>query len=214
MRVHEQATRRRVLEAAAELFARRGFKRVTIREICRRARANVAAVNYHFRSKLGLYSEVVQMGIAVMRQATAAAQRSGAGRTPEEKLRAYLQVYLAHLGGHGGDTWLHRFMARELADPTPVLDAIVDQAIRPRLEYLTGVIAELLARPATDRRVQDCVVSVQAQCLVAVPHPIGDRLRRHFEGTRTAVQVERLADHVYAFSLAGIKAVGSMPPSD
>jgi TetR/AcrR family transcriptional regulator, regulator of cefoperazone and chloramphenicol sensitivity len=212
MRVRQQATRRRVLESAAELFARRGFKRVTIREICRRARANVAAVNYHFRSKIGLYREVVQMGIAAMQRTTAAARRTGAGRAPEEKLQAYLRIYLAHLGGRGGDTWLHRFMARELADPTPALDAIVEHAIRPRLEYLTRVIAELLGLPATDPRVQRCVASVQAQCLIVLPHPIGDRIRHQFE--RTALHVERLADHIYQFSLAGIQAVRAAPPDD
>lgn len=211
MRIQQRATRRRVLQAAAELFALRGFKRVTVREICRRARANVAAVNYHFRSKLGLYREVVQMGIAAMQQMTAAAQRAGSGRTPQEKFGAYLHIYLAHLAGKGGDTWLHRFMARELADPTPALDAIVDQAIRPRLAYLADVVAELLELPDRDPRVQRCVASVQAQCLLALPHPIGDRIRRQFE--RTSLDIEQLADHICAFSLAGIQAVRSRPRS-
>ena len=56
-------TRERLIEAGERLFAQQGFKRVTVREICRAARANVAAVNYHFGDKLGLYREVLQGAI-------------------------------------------------------------------------------------------------------------------------------------------------------
>ena len=41
----DRETRFRVLQAAERLFAERGFKKVTVREICRAAKANVAAVN-------------------------------------------------------------------------------------------------------------------------------------------------------------------------
>ena len=77
MAERDQETRQRVLEAAAHLFALRGFKKVTIRAICAAAHANVAAVNYHFGDKLGLYREVLEMAIAVMQQTTAAAARAG-----------------------------------------------------------------------------------------------------------------------------------------
>jgi AcrR family transcriptional regulator len=55
----EAATRERLLTAAAALFAEHGFRRVTVRDICEEASANVAAVNYHFGDKQGLYREVV-----------------------------------------------------------------------------------------------------------------------------------------------------------
>ena len=59
----DAATRARLLAAAERLFADRGFKKVTVREICRAARANVAAINYHFGDKLGLYREVLQLSL-------------------------------------------------------------------------------------------------------------------------------------------------------
>ena len=54
------ATRERLVEAAAGLFAERGYRGATLREIARRAGANLAAANYHFGSKQRLYLEVAR----------------------------------------------------------------------------------------------------------------------------------------------------------
>ena len=50
-------TRRHLLSAASSLFAEKGFRDITIAEICNRAGTNVAAVNYHFGNKKNLYVE-------------------------------------------------------------------------------------------------------------------------------------------------------------
>ena len=54
-------TRRQLLEAAGEVFAEAGFRDATVREICRRAGANIAAISYHFGDKEKLYAEVLRL---------------------------------------------------------------------------------------------------------------------------------------------------------
>lgn len=194
-------TRQRLIEVAARLFAERGFSKVTVREICKRARANVAAINYHFRGKQGLYDEIVQSAIRTMQGTTEAIQKAGEGRPAEEQLRIFVHVFLTRVV-EARDGWIHHLMARELSDPTPALDLVVKHVVKPRMAYLGSVIARLLGCGTHDARVEYCVMSVQAQCLVLLNDKITSRLQP-FE--LTPKRLEQLADHITTFSLAGIK---------
>ena len=89
-----------------------------MREICRAARANVAAVNYHFGDKLGLYREVLQVAIDAMRDTNDAARQAGEGQPPEEQLRRYIAIFLHRVLAPGHDT-VHKLIHREMNDPTP-----------------------------------------------------------------------------------------------
>jgi AcrR family transcriptional regulator len=198
-------TRDRLLKAAERLFADRGFKRVTVRDICRAARANVAAVNYHFGDKLGLYREVLQSAIDAMRATNDLARQAGAGQSAEEQLRRYIAVFVHRVLGPGTDT-VHKLINREMNDPTPAFDALVEQGVRPRVEYLSGLIAEIIDCAPTDQRVLRCVAGVQVQMIAYLPNPIAARLG--FANKPTATNLKEIAEHIAEFSLAGVHAVG------
>jgi TetR/AcrR family transcriptional regulator, regulator of cefoperazone and chloramphenicol sensitivity len=198
-------TRERLLKAAERLFADRGFKKVTVRDICRVARANVAAVNYHFGDKLGLYREVMQSAINGMRDTNDAARQAGLGQSPEEQLRRYIAIFVHRLLTPGNDT-IHKLLNREMNDPTPALDALVEQGVRPRVEYLSGLIAAIIDCEPGDQAVLRCVASLQAQTISYLPNPIAARLG--FSTKPTAANLAEIAEHIAEFSLAGIHAVG------
>jgi len=201
----DRETRSRLLKSAERLFAERGFKKVTVREICRTARANVAAINYHFGDKLGLYREVLQSAVERMRATNDAARMAGEGQSADERLRRSIIIFVGRILDPAGET-VHRLVSREINDPTPALDALVEQGVRPRIEYLAALVAQIIGCAPGDPRVLRSVASIQAQCVMALPNPIGDRLHRRVR--RTPAEIVRLADHIAEFSLAGIRAIG------
>jgi TetR/AcrR family transcriptional regulator, regulator of cefoperazone and chloramphenicol sensitivity len=203
---HTHATRERVLAAAIDLFAEHGFEGVTVREICQRASANIAAVNYHFRDKLGLYLAVLGTAIDHMRDVSDLTKRVAANASAEDRFRHYVRTYLQALTRSDGPaSWIHRLMRHETTNPTPAAPMIFDLAIRPRLEYLSDVVAELIGCPASDPRVTRCVISTQAQCLIYRPDPFHAAVAAKWPVIPGPM--DAITDHIIDFSLAGIRAV-------
>lgn len=64
----ESKAKLRLLEAAEQLFAERGFESVSVRDVTQQAKANVAAVNYHFGSRDGLIAMVVTRYVTPVNQ--------------------------------------------------------------------------------------------------------------------------------------------------
>jgi AcrR family transcriptional regulator len=205
---HGTETRRRILEAALRLFTERGFGKVTVRDITAAAKANLAAVSYHFRDKAGLYEEVLALGLQFAQELNAETMLPREGHTPEERLRYYVRHYLPriiHTDRRGG---IYQLLRHEMADPTPVARTYVRQAIMPRIEFLMEIVREMLGDAATDERVQRCVMSIQAQCLFFLPDPFKDMVAGDWMPATDEI-IRETADHITEFSLAGIRAIAS-----
>ncbi|WP_262690223.1 TetR/AcrR family transcriptional regulator [Kordiimonas aestuarii] len=91
-----ELSQERILDAAEELFARRGYDGVTMREIATASGADTALLHYYFETKAGLFDAVVARRASLVnetRQASLEAYAtSHAGRmTAEGVLRAYLE---------------------------------------------------------------------------------------------------------------------------
>src|SRR4029434_6089921 len=149
MQGHDKETRERLLSTAERLFAERGFSKVTIREICKNARATVAAVNYHFSGKKGLYDEVVRSAIKTMQSTTDSIREAGSGRPADDQRAAYVSIFLKRVVA-ARDSWIHQLMMRELSDPTPALDLVLKKVVLPRMAYLCEVIGSMLACEPND----------------------------------------------------------------
>ncbi len=197
-------TRERLIQQASTLFADRGFKKVTVREICRLSRANVAAVNYHFGDKAGLYREVVQAAIKTMKETNELGQRAGEGNSPEQQIRVFVKIFVSRLTGSGQSAWIHKLMAREREEPSEALDLILKQVVQPRMEYLGGVAAAIMRLPAGDPRVLRAVASLQGQCLIFA-RQVPPSMQKTWGPV--AKDVDAIANHVAEFSLGGMRAI-------
>jgi len=203
-RVPHDATEARILETAGHVFAETGFQAAKVRDICARAGVNLAAVNYHFGDKLGLYNEVLRYAACAAGDA-ANFDPVLPGRTPESKLRAFAFGLLQHMYGEDRPAWPVRLMTHELAQPTPAFDAVVDQIIRPRHEALRVLVAGVIGRPADDRQTRFCAQSIIGQ-LIIYAHG-REVLKRLWPDLRFTPEVlDEIADHITAFSVAALKS--------
>ena len=195
-----EQTRMRLLDAAREVFSQQGFQGATVREICRRADANVAAVNYHFGSKDGLLAEALNFApLAALQQANVKS-----AECPKMRLHLFLRDFMLMLLDEKNSSSQCRIMARELADPTPALDQIVSEAIAPLHEFLGNLVREIIGKNVAETELRRCVHSILGQCLFyRHSHPVLQRL--HPKLRYDHKEIEAISEHIADFSLAGIK---------
>ena len=206
-------TRKRLIAAASELFAERGFHGTKARDIAARAGVNLAAGNYHYGSKRELYLEVLRAQFAdiraLLRRRGALAAPGKLGRLPRPALvallRARAQAMLEMLigppaGVHG------TLMQREMTDPSEALPVIVEELIRPMMQEIEELVAHLAPALAA-REVERCAFSVVAQALFyrfTMPATLKMwGLRQYPRGL-----ARQLAEHITEFSLGGLERVG------
>jgi AcrR family transcriptional regulator len=198
-------TRRQLLEAAGEVFAEAGFRNATVREICQRAGANVAAVNYHFGDKETLYVEVLRYAHSKAMAKYPPLLDLPAGAAPEKKLHAFILSLLLRIFDKGPTSWHGKIMTREMIEPTAALDALVEERMRPMSGLLAQIVAGILDCPLNDERVRPYAFSVVSQCVFY--HHCRPVLCRLFPEAQTMDKagIERLADHITRFSLSAMK---------
>lgn len=193
-------TRRRLLDTASRLFAGKGYRGVSVRDICDQACTNIAAVNYHFGGKDKLY----QAALAHARQRAVTEPdpcppiHTASGRlTPELKLRRHLRAMLGRVFTQGPAGWYLQMVMRELVDPTPTLKQTLDENIAPHQRRLEAILAQVLKDDADSDRVKDTAammlgtVVYYQNCQPAIEHmrpdftfdqPAAERITNHLLG--------------------------------
>jgi AcrR family transcriptional regulator len=200
-------TRSRLLEAAGEIFGELGFHHATVRQICARAGTNIASVNYHFGNKTGLYTEVVRQSMRAARldQVRVALDQHA---SPDELLRSAVKARLESLWGQDLEDWHFRIIMHELAKPTPAMNQIVAEAIRPVYARLREVVGKVLGLASDHQKTRLCAHSIMGQIMFyAFARPVIRRLWPEMK--MTGPQVVMIADHIADFSLAYLRTAGA-----
>jgi TetR/AcrR family transcriptional regulator, regulator of cefoperazone and chloramphenicol sensitivity len=193
------ATPGRLLEAAGQVFADKGFEGATVREICQRAGVNIAAVNYYFRDKERLYIEAVKSACHGQAEQVPAWPEGTPGSV---KLRDFIQTMVRRMVDGQPSQWQRQLFLREMAQPTAACAELVREVIRPMAEVLSGILAELMPGVPEDKRWL-IGFSIVGQCLFyrlarpIVTMLVGEKEHRRYDATL-------LAEHITQFSLAAL----------
>jgi AcrR family transcriptional regulator len=210
-RIDGQETRRKLLTAACEVFAKKGFRDATIAEICRQAKTNVAAANYHFGGKEALYAESWRFAFEQSLQSYPPDGGVPADSPVEEQLRGRIQSIMRRIidpQSHELDIFY-----KEMANPTGLLAGAIQQSIEPVFRGFAAIVRELLGQDTAEQQIRLCLMSIRAQCFgplmrerrrkMVSPDPLPSNPDWNLD------DLETLVDHVTRFSLAGIHAIRS-----
>ncbi len=201
-------TRTRLLDSAVTIFAEKGYRDATIAEICERAGANIAAVNYYFRDKETLYTEAWRESF----QRSLAAHPADGGVSSDAPAEERFRGRIRSIIGRISDPESHEFeiVHKELANPTGLLGEVIHECIGPIREQMTLIVSELLGGKAS----QDLVFLTQMSAISQCMQIVGLRhMRRKMTKAPTPypsvadMSVEKLADHIIRFSLGAIREI-------
>ena len=201
-----ELTRDKLIEAAGHVFAERGYRDATIREICRRAGANVASVNYTFGDKMGLYTEVLRHSVRAAKTAAMSAAFD-TNLSPEDTIRAVIRARLMSLHGEARPDWHIRLVMHEFSHPTPAMAKVVDEGMRPIYERVRNTVGKIIGLPPDHETTRLSVNSIVGQILFyTFSWPVLSHLMPELK--LTPDQLDRIADHIADFSLAYLTKVG------
>jgi AcrR family transcriptional regulator len=213
------STRDALLDAAEDLFSRRGYADVGTREIADLAGVNLASIAYHFGGKRELYLETV-------RRVTSRPDLAGKGgpqpeaESPwtiidcpprdaphaEEMLRRFVTAYVRHIRDENRPQSCGRLMLWEAIRPSSALDDVMRDYIRPGHERLVAVVAALLP-PGSDLDPRLCARSVLGQILhESVFRTFIERLEQD-----DPIGADAAAAHIIDFSLRAMGPCAASP---
>jgi AcrR family transcriptional regulator len=213
-------TKERILESAGIIFGKKGFKDATIRGIAREAQVNIAAINYHFRDKEGLYGAVLEDVFHTGFTRFPATLETGDDADPQQRLRIFIKAMFYRLQsreGWGGMSGQGRLIARELLDPSPAFEKILDKYVKPHKDLLLNIIVDIMQIDPGPKKLLPCAISIIGQCIY---YALASTVIRKIsaDSAPTEDNLDQLADSVWLFSLGGIARIKeeflSLPTAD
>jgi len=144
-------TKSRILDVAEELFGEQGLDRVSVRDITKRAKVNLAAIGYHFGSREDLIAAVFERRVVPVNEARLAAidavEQSAGKKGPE--LEAILAAFIrpavhGSLGAHKGETAFSKLFGRCLSEPSPYVEALLKKQFAPLVKRMDAALQKAL----------------------------------------------------------------------
>ena len=198
-------TKERILFSAGIIFGQKGFKNATIRSIAKDAAVNIAAINYHFRDKEGLYEAVLEDVFYKGFTRFPATLGLGENADPEQRLRAFIRSMFYRLQsreGWGGMSGQGRLIAREMLDPSPAFEVVLEKYVKPHKDLLVGIIIDIMQINPGREKLMSCAISIIGQCIY---YALASSVIRKIsaDNAPTEENLDRLSDAVWCLFPGG-----------
>jgi AcrR family transcriptional regulator len=189
------------LEAALVEFGEYGYDAVSIRDICKRAGTNVAAVNYYFRDKESLYLETAKHAHLC---STTPLPEWPEGMLPIERLQRFIRGMVTQMFTPSSPAAM-KFMMREMAQPGKAARVIVDEFIRPMVFKLRDILAALFPDIAATKLLMTTFSIVGQILFYRMNRPMAGLI--FGQENVDALTLDMVVEHVTAFTLKALEGV-------
>ncbi|MET0984771.1 MAG: helix-turn-helix domain-containing protein [Steroidobacteraceae bacterium] len=190
-------TARKILARSVALFAERGFKAVTVRDITEACDIHMPTLYRKFGDKRALYRAVVTEALT---RSTAEVMHSvrDESEPPQERLFSYVLISIRQLAEQRPYT---RILDRELLDPIEpeTLDALVDSIVMPMYRAVGNIVHQLAAHSDGPKVAFELAADAYAAGKLLL-------FRRHVTSTQDrTVEIERLAAEITTRAVAQLE---------
>ena len=195
------ATKARIIEAAGQLIAQNGWAKTTNKAIAQTAEADLAAINYHFAGRDGLYRAVLTEAHAHYLNEARLREIADSKASAADKLGLLFETLIEKLNEK--DVWHGKVFISEIFSPSPHLQNFFENEGARKFQIVRRIIAEVTGLNENDPRIIPCIFSAVAPCLMLlltgmpVPGPMQ---------ALGQLPAKQLAEHFKTFALAGLKA--------
>lgn len=197
-----QVTREQLLNTAGLVFAEYGYSRTTSKAVCERANANLAAVNYHFGSKDGLYEAVLAEAHRQLIDVDDLQTWANGPGDARSRLRFVLEQIVTMAAQKEG--WAFPVLLRELLSPSQLMPTLALNTVRPKAQVVISLMSEMTGLPPDHPSLQRCVFMCIVPCMVtAIAPPV---LKTIVLPSLTQDMDSFISD-LLSFALAGVDAV-------
>jgi AcrR family transcriptional regulator len=141
VRANDTEARAKILAAAEELFAERGFEATTVRDIATASGMNLAMIHYYFGNKEGLYRTIFEEKLAEIQRIFFTA--AGSAASCRERLEQFVRSYARYLSTH---TNVARMVQREMLNRGHAFQTILRPQVGQNYQMLRGIVAEGVRR--------------------------------------------------------------------
>ena len=200
------STKHKILLAAGPIFAKRGFRAATVREICDAAQVNLASINYYFGDKQQLYIDAV-IHARQMRAKQVPFPKWDEETEPEEKLHDFVGILLNRTGAMKSAPWQVRLLIREVLQPTEACQKLVEEYFRPFLEMLKNIVDEIVQIRLPDEQRLQLAFSIIGQCMYYRFAGDVSQMVIADEGFEDHFDIDQLTQHITEFSLGALSRI-------
>lgn len=195
-------TKSKILEAAGQLIAQNGFAQTSNKAIAQAAKVDLAAINYHFDGRDGLYKAVLIEAHSHYIDEQYLINLVESILPPEEKLENFIGTFIEKIKYK--NQWHSKVFIREIVSSSPHLYNFMQNDGNRKFRLVCKIISQVSGLDENNPALLPCILSIVAPCLMLII--VGTNVSSPIQSI-TDMDKSQLVKHLTKFALGGLQSI-------